>query len=77
MNMSSPDHGDAVRRVAYRIAQVVARKTIEGRTFDRLDALGKASAVHTMAERMVPALMDEAEVAYRESALILAGVGDA
>ena len=51
-------------RVAYAIARVVAKRTLdEDAALQRLDALGKASAVHTMAVNMTPRLMDEAQAA--------------
>lgn len=53
--------------VALQIARVIARKHIESdRRLSKLDPLGKASAITTMANRMWDELDEEAEAAVRE-----------
>lgn len=58
----------AVHRVAYAIGRVIAKKTMaEDPILARMDGLGQASAVHTMAVRMTNELLEEAAAAYAES----------
>lgn len=53
-----------VEAVAYAIARVIAKKTIDSDpSFRRLDALGRASAATTLANNMAPELHDEAKAA--------------
>lgn len=61
-----------VDRIAYAIGKVIARKTIHADPgLRRLDALGQASAAHTMATNMVPQLQLEAEAAWAEAQALL------
>jgi hypothetical protein len=66
---------DPVERVAYAIGQVIARKTLAADPrMRRLDALGAASAVHTLALNMVPQLQEEAVAALEMARRV--GVAD-
>lgn len=73
--MSEPDPD--VQAVAYAIAKVIATKTIAADTRLRnLDALGRVTAAHTMALRMVPELQEEATAALNAAkGLLLAHAG--
>jgi hypothetical protein len=58
-----------LEKVARRIARVIAKKHIEADPkLRKLDALGKASAITTMADRMWDQLDEEAEAAANEVA---------
>lgn len=53
-----------VQAVAYAIARVIAKKTIESEPgLKAMDALGRASAATTMAMQMAAELEDEAKAA--------------
>lgn len=59
-----PDRAEMLEAVAYAIAKVIAAKHVQADLgLRRLDPIGKASAVHTMAAAMVPELLAEAEAA--------------
>lgn len=61
------DDCHAVDSVAYAIGKVIAEKTIAADpNLARLDALGRASAAHTMATNMIGELQDEALAAWLE-----------
>lgn len=62
--MLSGKRGEILEAVAYAVARVIASKHVQADpALRRLDGLGKASAVHTMAARMAPELYAEAEAA--------------
>lgn len=53
-----------VNAVAFAIAKVIAKKTIaEDPRLRKMDALGRASAATTMANNMVPMLVEESRAA--------------
>lgn len=56
-----------LERIAYELGRVIARKSIaEDARLRVLDGLGKAAAIHDMAQRMVPSLKEEAEAVVSE-----------
>lgn len=67
---------DPTDRIAYRIAKVISAKVMANdRHFARMDGLMQVSAIHTMALKMVPDLLDEAAAAWAEAQAIFDPAG--
>lgn len=67
MSTFDPFGGDALLSVvAHDIAREIARKHIEAdKALAKLDGLGKAAAIHTMALRMAAEVKEEATAAIK------------